>query len=161
MKKNYKILVILGVIIALFGVVKVYCYLSVPVVQKDNPDKYALHQYLTSQEVKEREEIDKTFKKSAELAGSDVQKQKEITQNYQEQVKQFNIMIYEKNEQRFKKYIDKITLYFKEHPNVTNKKALNQYIYLMSNVELKLFQQAAENIKVISKELTINILEVE
>lgn len=124
-------------------------------------DKYTYHPYLTKAETKEREQIEKDFANEAKRAGSDVKIQQEVTAVYLANVKEFNKRVYEANEKRFGEYTAQLEKYFVEHPEAqNNKKVFSQYIYFTSNVELKLFNQASQNLLTITKELDISILEI-
>lgn len=162
-KKYKKVILLLTVVFSIVAVASTFYYLSVPektIEQIDGDNRYAEHQYLTDSETKEREKIEKDFAQKAKEVGSDVEKQKEITDEYKGKVNNFNKVIFTRNEERFKKYIEKLNSYFKQHPEMKKGEMFSEYAYLNSNVELKLFSQAANNLKTISKKLNFDILEV-
>lgn len=158
-KKNIKLIITLCLIISLTGTFAIFRYLSKPVEKIAIGNRYGNHQYLTTSETVERQKIEMDFKQKVEEVGNDVQRQKEITDVYKNQITTFEKTILERNEKRFQKYIEILDVYFKVHQEQKKGEVFDQYIYLNSNVELKLFIQAAANITELEKLLTVSILE--
>lgn len=157
-----KVVIVFSTFICLFLGFKAYQYLALPqktisVIEEEST--HGTHQYLTLSDVKEKQLLNKEFSKKMHEAGIDLDKQKIATDNYIEKLQLFNKKIFFKNESEFKLYSEQLTAYFSLHPELKKGEIFDEYIYFNSNVEQKLFNQAAQNLIQISDKVGVKFLE--
>lgn len=161
-KKYRKTSIFSMLFLVIISAIFIFSYLRVkePTINEISGDaKYSVHQYLTKDEIKEREQIEKDFTENTERAGKDTEKQKKIAEDHLNNVSDFNKKIFHRNEVRFQKYTDELDSYFRQHPENKNGDIFKEYAYFTANVELNLFNQASKNLENIDKKIQMQILE--